>query len=213
MLTSRYRHIAIEGPIGVGKTSLAQKLASLLNANLLLENADDNPFLPLFYEDRRRHALATQLFFLLAREEQVRHLNQNQLFSPVTVTDFILDKDPLFARINLSDDEYQLYQKLYEGLKHQPAIPDLVIYLQAGPEVLLDRVKKRNRAYEQGLNEQYLAEVALAYSEFFYHYDAAPLLIVNCERLNFSDREADFQLLLERIRDMRGAREFFNLGT
>ncbi len=213
MLPVRFRYIAVEGPIGAGKTSLARKLAAHLGAELLLENADDNPFLPQFYEDRHRHALAAQLFFLLSRAEQVRNLNQGQLFSPITVADFILDKDPLFARINLAEAEYRLYQQLYDGLRPQAAAPDLVIYLQAGPDVLLERVKKRNRNYERGMSEQYLAEVARAYSEFFYHYDAAPLLMVNCERLNFADREADFQLLLERIRDMRGTREFFNLGA
>lgn len=213
MLPVRFRYIAVEGPIGAGKTSLARKLAAHLGAELLLENADDNPFLPQFYEDRHRHALAAQLFFLLSRAEQVRNLSQGQLFSPITVADFILDKDPLFARINLAEAEYRLYQQLYDGLRPQAAAPDLVIYLQAGPDVLLERVKKRNRNYERGMSEQYLAEVARAYSEFFYHYDAAPLLMVNCERLNFADREADFQLLLERIRDMRGTREFFNLGA
>lgn len=213
MLPDRYRHIAIEGPIGVGKTSLARKLATHLDAELLLENADDNPFLPRFYEDRHRHALAAQLFFLLSRAEQARVLSQGQLFSPVTISDFIMDKDPLFAQLNLAEAEYRLYRQLYDGLMPQSVVPDLVIYLQAGPEVLLERVKKRNRNYERGMSEQYLSEVARAYSEFFYHYDASPLLIVNCERLNFTDREADFQLLLERIRNMRGTREFFNLGA
>jgi deoxyadenosine/deoxycytidine kinase len=149
----------------------------------------------------------------MSRAEQVRNNNQGQLFSPLTVADFILDKDSLFARINLDEAEYRLYQQLYDGIKPQAAAPDLVIYLQAGAEVLLERVKKRNRSYERGMNEQYLAEVARAYSEFFYHYDSAPLLIVNCERLNFADSESDFQLLLERIREMRGTREFFNLGA
>jgi deoxyguanosine kinase len=213
MLPSRYRYIAIEGPIGAGKTSLARKLSRHLDAELLLENADDNPFLPQFYEDRHRHALAAQLFFLLSRAEQVRSMGQGQLFSPITVADFILDKDPLFARINLAEAEYRLYQQLYDGLKPQAFAPDLVVYLQAGPDVLLERVRKRNRSYERGMSEPYLAEVARTYCEFFYHYESAPLLIVNCERLNFVDREDDFLLLLERIRDMRGSREFFNLGA
>jgi deoxyadenosine/deoxycytidine kinase len=213
MLPARFRYIAVEGPIGAGKTSLATKLAAHLDAALLLEDADGNPFLPQFYDDRKRHALAAQLFFLLQRADQVRDLGQGQLFAPITVADFILDKDPLFARINLDEAEFRLYRQIYEGLRPQAAAPDLVICLQAGPDVLLERVRKRNRPYETGMSESYLAEVARAYSEFFYHYDAAPLLIVNCERLNFADNDADFQLLLERIEAMRGAREFFNIGA
>lgn len=212
MFPGRFRHIAIEGPIGVGKTSLARRLAEHLNAELLLENPGENPFLANFYEDRKRYALPAQLFFLLARAEQVRRLNQGQLFSPHTVTDYILDKDPLFARLNLDEAEYRLYQQLFDGLRPQSTAPDLVIYLQAAPDILLERVRKRNRDYERTLNEAYLSGLTRAYSEFFYHYDEAPLLIVNSERLNFVDREADFDLLLERVRDMRGAREFFNMG-
>jgi deoxyguanosine kinase len=213
MIPERFRHIAIEGPIGVGKTSLAQRLAARLDAELLLEQPQDNPFLPRFYEDPKRYALPVQLFFLMARTEQAARLSQGQLFSPLTVSDYILEKDPLFARANLDETEFRLYQKLYEGLRPQAAAPDLVIYLQAPPAVLLDRIRRRNREYERALQEGYLAELGRAYSEFFYHYDAAPLLIVNTERLNFADNLGDFELLFNRIRDMRGAREFFNLGA
>jgi deoxyadenosine/deoxycytidine kinase len=210
---SRFRHIVVEGPIGAGKTSLARKLAAHLNAELILENADENPFLPRFYEDRRRYALSVQLFFLVARVDQARHLVQDELFGSARIADFMLEKDLLFAKLLLDDAEYRLYHQLYEGLKPQATAPDLVIYLQAKPSALLERVKKRGRAYERQINETYLNELSKAYSEFFYHYEASPLLIVNSENLNFADKDADFELLLQRIQDMRGAREFFNLGA
>ncbi len=210
---SRFRHIVVEGPIGAGKTSLARKLAARLDAELILENADENPFLPRFYEDRRRYALPVQLFFLVARVEQARRLGQDELFSAARVADFMLEKDLLFAKLLLDEAEFRLYRQLYEGLKPQTAAPDLVIYLQANSSTLMERVKKRGRAYERPINETYLTDLSKAYSEFFYHYDAAPLLIVNSENLNFADKETDFELLLQRIQDMRSAREFFNLGA
>ncbi len=210
---SRFRHIVVEGPIGAGKTSLARKLAARLDAELVLENADENPFLPRFYEDRRRYALPVQLFFLVARVDQARRLGQGELFSPARVADFMLEKDLLFAKFILDEAEFRLYRQLYDGLKPQAAAPDLVIYLQAKPAALLERVKRRGRAYERQINETYLTELSNAYSEFFYHYEASPLLIVNSENLNFADKDADFELLLQRIQDMRGAREFFNLGA
>ena len=212
-MLGRFRHIVVEGPIGAGKTSLANRLAALTGAELILENADDNPFLPRFYEDRRRYALPTQLFFLVSRVEQARRLGQGDLFSTASVADFMLEKDMLFARAILDEAEFRLYRQLYDGLKPQASAPDLVIYLQANPGTLMERVKKRGRGYERTLSESYLAELASAYSEFFYHYEAAPLLIVNSEHLNFAERDSDFELLVQRIRDMRGAREFFNLGA
>lgn len=212
-MLGRFRNIVVEGPIGAGKTSLAHKLAALTGAQLILEQADENPFLPRFYEDRRRYALPTQLFFLASRVEQAKSLSQGDLFNPDCVADFMLEKDTLFARTILDDAEFRLYQQLYNGLKPQTSVPDLVIYLQASPGTLYERVKKRGRGYERTVSENYLAELARAYSEFFYHYEAAPLLIVNSERLNFAERDADFDLLVQRIRDMRGAREFFNIGA
>ncbi len=212
-MLSRFRHVVVEGPIGAGKTSLARRLATRMDAELVLENADENPFLPRFYEDRRRYALPVQLFFLVARIEQARRLGQDELFSSARVADFMLEKDLLFARLLLDEVEFRLYHQLYSGLKPQAAAPDLVIYLQAKPSALVERVKRRGRPYERQITETYLTELSKAYSEFFYHYDASPLLIVNSENLNFADKDADFELLLQRMQDMRGAREFFNLGT
>lgn len=212
-MLGRFRHIVVEGPIGVGKTSLARKLAQRMDAEIVLENPEENPFLPRFYEDRKRYALPVQLFFLVSRVEQARRLSQGELFTPTTVADFMLDKDLLFARLTLDEAEFRLYRQLFDGLKPQTTAPDLVVYLQAKPSALMDRVKKRGRAYERQMNETYLSELSKAYSEFFYHYDSAPLLTVNSENLNFAEREADFELLVERIQDMRGAREFFNLGA
>jgi len=212
-MLGRFRHIVVEGPIGAGKTSLARKLADLTGAELVLENTEENPFLPRFYEDRRRYALPTQLFFLVSRMEQARRAAQGDLFSSTSVADFMLEKDMLFARLVLDEDEFRLYRQLYDGLKPQASAPDLVIYLQTNPATLMERVKKRGRGYERTLSESYLAELASAYSELFYHYEAAPLLIVNSEHLNFAERDGDFDLLVQRIRDMRGAREFFNLGA
>jgi len=208
----KYRYIVVEGPIGAGKTSLARRLSESLRKDLLLEDPDSNPFLGRFYEDPRRHALATQLFFLFQRVQQVEGLKQIDLFDRGTVADFILDKDPLFASLTLSDDELHLYQQIYSHLMPQAPAPDLVIYLQASPEKLVERVRKRNLAYERNISEQYLVRLAEAYSRFFYQFSAAPLLIVNSEHLNFVEDAGDFDLLLRRITEMRGPREFFSRG-
>lgn len=212
-MLGRFRNIVVEGPIGAGKTSLARKLAALSDAELILENADENPFLARFYEDRRRYALPAQLFFLVSRVEQAHRFSQGDLFTTSTVADFMLEKDMLFARHTLDEAEFRLYRQLYEGLKPQASDPDLVIYLQASPATLMERVKKRGRGSERAMNESYLTELTKAYSEFFYHYEGAPLLTVNSEHLNFAEKDADFELLVQRIQDMRGVREFFNLGA
>ena len=212
LLPEKYRYIVVEGPIGAGKTSLARLLAEKSGSTALLEDPGANPFLPGFYQDSARYALPTQLFFLFQRMQQVRELNQTDLFKRATVADFILDKDPLFARLTLNDDELNLYQQIYTQLKPQAATPDLVIYLQASTETLIERVKRRAVSYERAISEDYLLRLAESYARFFYQYDAAPVLIVNSEYLNFVDTPADFDLLLQRIRAMRGAREFFSLG-
>lgn len=210
MPLSRFRHIVVEGPIGVGKTSLAHKLSEHLQADLLLENVADNPFLPRFYQDPKRFALATQLHFLFDRAKQVSQLAQGDLFRHSIVSDFLLDKDRLFAKLNLENDEYELYRKVYDDLALQAPVPDLVIYLQAPLDKLRERVKRRGIDYEQGMSGDYLDRLAAGYSEFFHHYDAAPVLMVNSENLNFVNSTGDFELLLERMEKMRGQREFFS---
>jgi len=212
LLPEKYRYVVVEGPIGAGKTSLARLLAQKSGSTALLEDPDANPFLPGFYHDRARYALPTQLFFLFQRIHHVRALEQADLFRRATVADFILEKDPLFARLTLNDDELRLYQQIYEQLKPPAATPDLVIYLQATTETLIERVKRRAVSYERAISEDYLLRLAESYARFFYQYDAAPVLIVNSEHLNFIDDPAAFRLLVERIGAMRGAREFFNLG-
>jgi len=212
-LPEKYRYVVIEGPIGAGKTSLARIMSERCGGSPLLEDPEANPFLPGFYQDAARYALPTQLYFLFQRANQVQELNQSDLFARLTISDFMLDKDPLFARLTLNDDELRLYQQIYDHLKPQAPLPDLVIYLQAAPETLIERVQRRGASYEKGVPDDYLVRLADAYTRYFYQYTAAPLLIVNSENLNFVDSEADFALLLQRIDAMRGPREFFSLGN
>jgi len=212
MLFNKYRYVVVEGPVGVGKTSLARRLAQHIDAATLLEKPDENPFLAKFYQDPLRYALATQLFFLFQRGNEVRDLAQMDLFRLNTVADYLLDKDMLFARLNLSDEEFALYQQIYHTLQLQAPVPDLVIYLQAPPETLLARVRLRNQLYEKTISDAYLFRVAQGYSDFFYHYNSAPVMVVNTENLNFEDSDEDFNLLLQRIEEMRGPREFFSRG-
>ena len=206
------RYIVIEGVIGAGKTSLARRLASRLSADLVLELPEENPFLARFYEDMARYALPAQLFFLFQRARLLEPLAQPDMFGRPVIGDFLLDKDPLFARLTLSADELALYTKIYEALRPRSPTPDLVVYLQAQPATLIERVKRRARGYERPVSEEYLALLAESYARFFYHYNAAPVLIVNSENLNFVERDADFELLVSRLRAMKSRREFFNLG-
>jgi len=213
MALDKYRYVVVEGPIGVGKTSLARRLAEHAGAEAMLEKPEDNPFLPRFYADPARHALPAQLFFLFQRINEVSELTQMDLFQTRTVSDYLFDKDALFARLNLNDDEFSLYQNIYRSLAPQAPAPDLVIYLQASTATLFERIRRRSISYEHPIAENYLARLSQSYSDFFYHYDAAPVLVVNCEHLNFVDNGQDFGLLLQRIEGMRGQREFFSMGN
>ena len=206
----RHRYIVVEGPIGCGKTTLAQRLAQRLNAATLLEDAKANPFLPLFYRDMKRYALPTQLFFLFQRVQQLEALQQPDLFGKATVADFALAKDPLFARMTLDDAEYQLYARIFDHVRPQAPVPDLVIYLQASVETLVRRVKRRGNPVEAGISEQYLRDLSEAYTRHFHAYDEGALLIVNSERMNFVDSPEHLELLVERVESIRGGREFFN---
>ncbi len=207
------RYVVVEGPIGAGKTSLARVLAQHVGGEELFERPEDNPFLERFYGDMPRFALATQLTFLFQRADQLSGVGQFDMFRQLTVGDFLLDKDPLFARLNLSDAEYLLYEKVYSHLKPQTPTPDLVVYLQAPVDTLIERVHRRGVDFERKISATYLTRLADAYSRYFYAYEAAPLLIVNSERLNFVDNPDHARLLLARIRSMRGRREFFNLAS
>lgn len=206
-------HIVVEGPIGVGKTSLARRLGEHLDAELLLEQQEINPFLPRFYQNQERYALQTQLFFLFHRLDQLRDLAQPELFPRTVVSDYLLEKDPLFAALTLNDDEYKLYRQIYDRVSVPASIaPDLVIYLQAKPETLVSRVRKRGIEMERKISDDYLIVLGESYTRFFHTYTAAPVMVVNSENLNFADNEDDFHLLVQRIESMRGPREYFNRG-
>jgi deoxyguanosine kinase len=210
MSESRSRYLVVEGPIGVGKTSLAMKLAETLGGELMLERAEENPFLERFYRDPKNAALPTQLSFLFQRARQLQQLRQGDIFQPTRVADFLLDKDPLFARLNLDDEELKLYEQVYQHLTLDAPRPDLVIYLQAPVDVLVRRVQRRGIGYERFIQQEYLERIANAYSQFFYHYGASPLLIVNAADINPVESEADYAALVREISRVRSGRHFFN---
>ena len=208
--SSSPRFIVVEGPIGVGKTSLAKRLAESFGSDLILEQPGENPFLERFYRNRRTAALPAQLFFLFQRVRQIEEIRQSDLFSPVRIADFLLEKDRLFAEINLDPNELTLYQQVYDTLNPDPPSPDLVIYLQAPPDVLMRRVAGRGLAYEKSIEADYLERLGEAYARFFYEYNAAPLLIVNAAAIDPIHRELDYRELLRAIHRTRHGRHFFN---
>ena len=200
----------MEGPIGVGKTTLTKRLAASFNYQTLLEEAEQNPFLEKFYRNRQQAALATQLFFLFQRAQKIQDLRQADIFEPVRVADFLIEKDPLFARINLDREEFHLYDKVYQQLTIDSPQPDLVIYLQASTDVLLSRIENRGIAAEQGIEREYLERLNEVYSEFFLYYDGAPLLIVNASEIDLANSDADYSHLVDYLLDIRSGRHYFN---
>lgn len=203
-------YIVVEGPIGVGKTTLARRLADAFGCDLVLEAADENPFLERFYRNPRQAALSVQLHFLLQRAEQMRSLEQSDLFNPVRVADFLIEKDRLFAEVNLDADELAIYEAVYRHLVIEAPAPDLVIYLQAPVTVLQERIERRGLDYERGIDATYLQRLADAYTRFFHDWDRAPLLIVNATDINFAENDPDFAALLQQIVRTRSGRHFFN---
>ena len=203
-------YVVIEGPIGVGKTTLAQRLSQAFECETTIERPEENPFLERFYTNRRQYALPTQLSFLFQRVRQLQKFKQADFFKPITVSDFFLEKDPLFARINLDDDEFRLYQQVYNKLAPEVPVPDLVVYLQAPVEVLLSRIKQRGRQWESGIEPDYLADLVEAYSRLFLNYTAAPLLIINAADINYVDESEDLSMLVDYIGSIKNGKHFFN---
>ena len=202
--------VVVEGPIGVGKTTLARKLADSFGSDLLLEGANENPFLEKFYENPEVAALPTQLYFLLQRAKQLKEMKQSDMFNPVRVSDYLIDKDRLFAELTLDEDELDLYEQVYASLTLDVPQPDLVVYLQAPVEILLDRIERRGIAHERIIEAAYLERLCDSYIQFFYQYNSAPLLIVNAADIDFASNEEDYQMLLDRIINNRSGRHYFN---
>ena len=195
----RHAYIALEGPIGVGKSTLAQVLARELNARLLLEEVEENPFLARFYEDPEKYAIPVQLYFLLTRYNQQRELMQHPLLERATVADYLFAKDRIFANLNLAPDELVLYEQVYKLLDAKMAKPDLVVYLLARAEVLAERLRRRNRDYERDISFEYLERVSTAYRDFFFYYDEAPLLVVATSEIDFVNNPGDLADLIREI--------------
>ena len=209
-IDNKHKFIVVEGPIGVGKTTLAKRLAESFNTDLLLEGAGENPFLNSFYENQKNVAFQTQLFFLFQRAQQMQDLRQEDMFRPVHVADFIMEKDRLFAEITLDEEEFKLYQQVYQHLTIDAPVPDLVIYLQAPVSVLKKRISHRGRGYERNMNADYLHRINESYARFFHNYIQSPLLIVNVEEIDIINNGNDYTLLLEQIKQMKSGRHYFN---
>ena len=202
MRSANPRYIAVEGPIGVGKSSLAEILGEELSARVILERPEENPFLGAFYRDQKRHAMSVQLFFLLQRYAQQGELAQGDLFSRGgVVTDYIFDKDRLFALLNLTDDEMTLYDRIFRMLQVRTVRPDLIVYLQARTEVLVDRIRRRARPEEKPIRSEYVQQVAQAYADFFFNYNQGPLLIVNASDIDFVGNAEDRRELISVIQN------------
>ena len=204
------RFVAIEGPIGVGKTTLTRKLAESLGYEMLMEKAEDNPFLERFYANRAHAALSAQLFFLFQRTQQLSDLRQNDLFDRSYIADFLFDKDPLFAEVTLDSNEFDLYTKVYQQLQIDIPRPDLVIYLQAPVKVLRERIQNRGIGFERNIDVPYLERINEAYSQFFLSYNASPLVIINAAEIDFANNDSEYQKLLEYLLDIRSGRHYFN---
>jgi deoxyadenosine/deoxycytidine kinase len=204
-----FRYIVIEGPIGVGKTSLTKILAKEFNARLVLEKPEENPFLRQFYENRKKYGFQTQIFFLMNRFQQQREMAQLELFNQVTLCDYLFVKDRIFASLNLDDHELALYEQIFNLLSGQTPSPDLVIFLQAKPEVLLHRIKSRNLSYEKEIDLEYLKALTEAYNYYFFHFDLTPLLVVDTSEIDFVNRREDLDQLIREIKQMKKGTWYF----
>jgi len=213
-MTAKKKYLVVEGPIGVGKTSLAKMIANEFQARSIFEKVEDNPFLVKFYEDPETYAFQNQIFFLLSRYQQQRELSQQDLFNQNTVADYLFAKDKIFATLTLSSEELSLYQQLYELLDPRVPKPDLVVYLQARPEILYKRIKKRDKSYEKSVTLEYLKDVAQAYNRVFFHYDETPLLVVNTSEIDFVSSSKDLADLIKEINNMgSGTQHYIPLGS